>query len=157
MEEEHLTNIFFSESGIIHWMEPHIDSIMVDKGFLIHDICARNNVKVIMPSFLKKKSRFTKQEALSNRKIAACRVNVERAIGRMKEFRILKDLLPWNLSGYAEVITKVIAAMVNLHPALICESRFPPQDTQSLVTPNSTFDNGDSEYEDIEILDVSFQ
>ncbi|KAF4528721.1 hypothetical protein B566_EDAN016285 [Ephemera danica] len=44
---------------------------------------------------------------------------------RMNDFRILKDTLPWHLSGYAEVITRVVAAAVNLSPALLSDEKFP--------------------------------
>lgn len=32
----------FEQSGIINKFEPHVDSVMVDKGFLIDDICMKN-------------------------------------------------------------------------------------------------------------------
>lgn len=43
---------------------------MVDKGFLIDDICLKHNIKVIYLLFLRNKKQFDKQEALLNSKIA---------------------------------------------------------------------------------------
>jgi hypothetical protein len=36
----------FEQSGVINKFQPHIDHIMVDKGFLVDDICSRHFLKI---------------------------------------------------------------------------------------------------------------
>ncbi len=53
--------------------------ILADKGFLIHDRMPKN-VFLNLPAFLSGKIQFSKIEAIFSRKIAGCRIHVERAI-----------------------------------------------------------------------------
>ncbi|KAI0218735.1 hypothetical protein LSAT2_029563, partial [Lamellibrachia satsuma] len=60
------------------------DSIMSDKGLNVQDIFAPYNVKVNIPTFLRKKNQLSTKKVLSDRKIACKRVHVERVIGLAK-------------------------------------------------------------------------
>lgn len=43
----------FNQSNIIEFMEPHVDLIMMDKGFLIEDECRKSYVGLVCPPFAK--------------------------------------------------------------------------------------------------------
>lgn len=67
------------------------DSIMCDKGFDVQDIFAPFDVKINMPTFMRKKNQLTNQEVVRDRKIASQRVHVERVIGLAKTYKILSS------------------------------------------------------------------
>ena len=51
--------------------------------------------------------------------IAKARIHVERAIARIKDFRILQGALPLTLKDQLDKIFVIIAAITNLAPALV--------------------------------------
>ncbi|XP_077486632.1 uncharacterized protein LOC144097902 [Amblyomma americanum] len=103
---------------------PHVDSVMVDKGFLISELCReKKNVKMIRPAFLMEKQ-LTTEEAENNQSIANARVHVERAIQRMKLFRILRNRFDLDLLPYIDNILIVIAGTVNLSKPLFKDNKF---------------------------------
>ncbi|XP_037560882.2 uncharacterized protein LOC119440003 [Dermacentor silvarum] len=102
---------------------PHVDSVMVDKGFLIGELCKEKNIKMIRPPFLMEKQ-LTTEEARRNQSIASARVHVERAIQRMKLYRILKNRFDLDLVPYIDCIFKVIAGTVNLSKPLFSNNKF---------------------------------
>ena len=76
--------------GILDLLEPG-DSIMADKGFTIADLTEQRGVTLNIPPF-KHDNQFTERELLTTRRIASLRIHVERAIGRIKNFKILNDI-----------------------------------------------------------------
>ena len=86
------------------------DLILADKGFLIQDMIP-TGVSVNIPPFLKN-GKFCESEVKLTKSIAKCRIHVERANARLKEFRIL-DFIPPYLRGYADKVFKLCAALVN--------------------------------------------
>lgn len=68
-------------------------SIMADKGFTIRDMLKEINVDLNIPVFLNEKQ-FSPEDVEKGRKIASVRIHVERAIGRIKTFHILKGTIP---------------------------------------------------------------
>ena len=114
----------FEKSGIIEYLEPHEDAVMVDKGFLIDDICAKSFIDVIRPPFLRQKKQFSEQEAAVNTKVARARVHVERMIQRIKVFKILKCRIPWNLLPYVADIFMVCSALANLGKPIFSANKF---------------------------------
>ena len=105
----------FQDCGLVEQLISG-DSIMVDKGFLIHDVVP-NGVTVNIPPFLNT-PQFTKSEILKTEKIARCRVHVERSIARFKNYRILNHIGP-SLKAFADEIVQVIGVLVNLQPPII--------------------------------------
>lgn len=69
-------------------------SVMADKGFTIRDML---NVDLNIPAFLNKKQ-FSVQDISKGRKIASLRIHVERAIGRIKNYQILKGTIPISMA-----------------------------------------------------------
>ena len=94
------------------------DLILADKGFLIQDI-APEGVSINIPPFLDKE-KFTANEVKMTKRIAKCRIHVERANARLKDFKILKFIPPY-LRSYAETLVKLCAALVNLQFPLMKE------------------------------------
>ena len=94
------------------------DLILADKGFLIQDIVP-NGVSVNIPPFLEH-GRFTESEAKVTKSIARCRIHVERANARLKDFKILSFVPPY-LRSYVDTVFQLCAAIVNLQFPLIKE------------------------------------
>jgi len=85
---------FIKQSGLIGVME-RFDGIMVDKEFLIDDLCLEKQIELIRPPFFKNKTTFSKAEALLNKDIASARVHIERVNQRIKSFKIFKNKFSW--------------------------------------------------------------
>ncbi|CAN8010969.1 unnamed protein product, partial [Ixodes pacificus] len=64
------------------------DLILADKGFAIFDLMP-GGVSLNIPPFLRGRRQFTNDEVSYCKKIAGCRVHVERAIQRIKIYRVL--------------------------------------------------------------------
>ncbi|XP_064470015.1 uncharacterized protein LOC135384757 [Ornithodoros turicata] len=114
----------FEQSGLVKDLLPGIDSVMVDKGFLIDSICEKHLINVIRPLFLRQKKQSRKSEAMRTRKIAAARVHVERTIQRIKLFKILIHKLTWNMVPFADDMLLISAALTNLSRSIIGEDKF---------------------------------
>ena len=86
-------------SGLLEKLEPG-DDIMADKGFQIQDLLALLGVRLNIPPFLSGNTQMPESDVILTKKVAHLRIHVERAIGHVKDFRILKDTLPatmWDL------------------------------------------------------------
>lgn len=114
----------FEQSDLITKLDPGKDAIMLDKGFLIEDICAIYKIKLIRPPFLAKKKQLSMEEAQLNREIAAARVHIERSNQRIKIFKILSNKLQWNLVPYVEHIFIVACGITNLSAPILADNRF---------------------------------
>ena len=108
--------VITDQSGIISHLKAG-DLILADKGFLIHDLLP-NNVYLNLPAFLSGKTQFTKNEAIFSRKIAGCRIHVERAIERLRNYKIL-DNTDSRLRPFLSKIVQVWAVLVNFQSPII--------------------------------------
>ena len=79
-------------SGLLEKLEPG-DEIMADKGFLIQDMLAPLGVRLNVPPLMKANSQMAAEDVFLTKKIAQLRIHVEWAIGRVKEYHILHDVL----------------------------------------------------------------
>ncbi|CAN7978758.1 unnamed protein product [Ixodes persulcatus] len=113
----------FEQSGVLDSLLPVVDAIMIDRGFLIDSFCEDRLITVIRPPF-RQQVQLSKQQALQTQKIASARVHVERAIQRMKIFKILAIRIPWSMLGILDDIMLVIAEVTNLSASLFAEERF---------------------------------
>ena len=107
------------KSGVLAHFRPG-DLILADKGFLIADIVP-TGVSVNIPPFLYN-GKFNESEVKQTKTIARCRIHVERANARLKDFKILTFIPPY-LRCYAEKVLKLCAGLVNLQNSLIKEIR----------------------------------
>ena len=92
---------------------------MADKGFNISDLLVSKGSKLIIPPFLLDKGKFSKKNCVNTSTIAKARIHVERAIARIKDFRIIQGALPLTLKDLLDEIFVIIAAITNLAPALV--------------------------------------
>ncbi|XP_046736570.1 uncharacterized protein LOC124405587 [Diprion similis] len=114
----------FVESNLLEKLQAN-DAVMVDKGFLIDDICKKNDLKLIRPPFLKKQKQFSSVDACLTAKIAKARVHIERANQRLKTFKILGDKLPSKLASKIEQIFTIICGTVNIGSPILKNNKFP--------------------------------
>ena len=105
------------QSGLLKYLTVG-DMILADKGFLIQDILP-HGISVNIPPFLNN-GKFSESEIKSTKAIAKCRIHVERANARLKDFRIL-SFIPSYLRCYADTLFQLCAALVNLQFPLIKE------------------------------------
>lgn len=103
---------------------PHTDSIMVDKGFFIEKECEEYGVKLIRPPFLRKVPQLTKTDAAENVKIAKARVHVERAIQRVRLFKIMTQTVERHILPWIDDISVIVCAMVNLSAPILSDDKF---------------------------------
>ena len=97
------------------------DAVMVDKGFIhIQSDLKPLGVKLYCPP-LKFKTRFSKTEVETTRRIASARIHVERKMEQIKNYRILQGVLPLAISDFADHIFFLCSAMTNLLPPLVSE------------------------------------
>jgi len=94
-------------------------SIMADRGFTIKDVLKELNVTLNIPPFLEKRQQLPPDEIETGRKIASLRIHVERAIGRIKTFSILRGTLPITMARIVNQIVYVCAFLSNFQPALV--------------------------------------
>ena len=97
----------------------HGVSVMADRGFTVRDQLASKGVDLNIPPFLERRPQMTPEEIKKGRCIAHLRIHVERAIGRIKNFTILKGTLPITMIRLANQIVSVCAWLTNFQPALI--------------------------------------
>ena len=73
------------------------DSIMADRGFDL-DSDLPPGVSLNIPAFMNGKDQLEIFDETETRRIASVRIHVERAIARIKSFRILKTVLPISMA-----------------------------------------------------------
>ena len=122
MSDRHLT----ANSGLLKHLK-HGDLILADRGFDIADDLALLGASISIPPFTKGKPQLSQREIEFSRQLSSIRIHVERAIGRMKNYKILHTTLPISLikreheTEFATIdkIVFVCAALCNLHPPLV--------------------------------------
>ncbi|XP_049522140.1 uncharacterized protein LOC125944817 [Dermacentor silvarum] len=112
------------DSNILGRLEPFKDDVMVDKGFNIDSRCVSLGIGVVQPPFLRKQAQFSQEDAAKTLQVARARVHVERAIQRLKLFRILKGPLPWEMLAVVDEAMIIIAGIVNLSAPVLADRRF---------------------------------
>lgn len=97
---------------------------MVDRGFLIDEVCEINRLKCIRPPFLKDKKQFSKAESILTSKIATARVHIERSNQRIKTFKILGSTMPVKLVPLLEDIFTIVCATINMSSPILSDKNF---------------------------------
>ena len=107
----------FEKSGLLDLLEPG-DSVMADRGFTIADLLDAKGVNLnIPPTKVTVNDQLSETELITTRRIAALRIHVERAIGRVKNFKILNDI-PNNMSRITDQIFFVCSMLCNFSSPL---------------------------------------
>ena len=106
------------ECGLLDLLEEG-DDVMADRGFNIQDLLAPLGVTLNIPPFMDNCSQMTAAEVTKTRRIAEARIHVERAIGRIKTYRILQGVLPISLADIASQIFTVCAYLTNFSQPVV--------------------------------------
>ena len=105
------------QSGLLNHLTAEV-LVPADKGFLIQDLVP-NGVSVNIPPFLNNET-FTESEARATKAVLKCRIHVEWANARLKDFNIL-SFIPSYLCCQAAIIFQLCASLGNLQFPLIQE------------------------------------
>ena len=97
------------------------DSVMADRGFTIEEELKPLNVKLNIPAFLDGREQLSENEVKESQTIASVRIHVERAIQRVKTFRVLRNEIPLSMHGSINQIWTVACLLCNFLPPLIKE------------------------------------
>ena len=87
---------------------------MADRGFTIKESLARLNIHLNLPPFMEGRSQLPPEDVQHGRSIASLRIHVERAIGRMKQFKILTNVFPLKMARIANQIVTACAYLCKL-------------------------------------------
>ncbi|XP_077987889.1 uncharacterized protein LOC144442419 isoform X2 [Glandiceps talaboti] len=97
------------------------DQVMADTGFDISNILARKSCTLVIPPFTRGKTQLSQREVEQGHQSATLRIHVERAIERIKKFRILQGVFPIKRICLLNDILTVCAALTNLQPPLVVD------------------------------------
>lgn len=106
------------ESGFLDLLE-HGDVVLADRGFLIDEEVASRGARLAMPSFTKGKRQLSMRSVEQSRRLAQVRIHVERMMERLKNFRILANIIPLSMVPHIDNMTMICAAISNLKPRLV--------------------------------------
>ena len=114
-------------------------SVMADRGFTVRDMLAQKGAQLNTPPFMEGRKQLPVDEVKRGRSIASLRIHVERAIGRIKNYAILKGTLPITMIRVANQVVSVCAWLTNFQPTLV-----------PLPSNNSTEDDVASYFQSLE-------
>lgn len=100
------------------------DAVMVDKGFLIDNICKEKDITIIRPPFLKNQKQFSKEDASLSKDIAKARVHIERINQRIKSFNIFSHTFAWGHINLASDIMTIIGGLCNISQPIFSLYKF---------------------------------
>ena len=105
-------------SGLYDLLE-YGDAVMADRGFQSKEDLLHHYCHLAVPPGARAKSQMTTTECKKTKQVANVRIHVERAINRLKTFRILKNTFPLTMLPYADDVIRTCASICNVQPALI--------------------------------------
>lgn len=105
------------KSGFIDKVEEG-DDIMADRGFNIRHLLLPKKATLNIPAF-SHGGNLSAPAIIKSRKIASVRIHVERAIRRIKTFRILNGTMPLKIRYLANQIMKIVCGLCNLQQRLV--------------------------------------
>lgn len=105
-------------SGFLNLPFSKGDTVMADKGFTIDDILPLG-VSLNIPPFLGMSEQMSAEDVIATQEIASLRIHVERAINKVKNFRIFDGVIPFTYFGVVNQMWCVCAMLCNMHDPLI--------------------------------------
>ena len=105
------------KSGLLPLLESG-DNVMADRGFDIYDILP-DGVTLNIPPFKGSRSQLSAVETEETARIAAVRIHVERAIGRVKNYHILDGTIPLSLKPVLNQVFTVCCYLTRFLPPLV--------------------------------------
>ena len=104
--------------GLLEKLVPG-DKVMANKGFKSQDMLVPYGVCLNVPPFQQSNTQMAATDVFTTKKIAHLRVHVERAIGRVKDYRILHRMLPASMWDSFSDIIYVCCMLTNFGPPLV--------------------------------------
>lgn len=105
-------------SGFLAQQFDQTDSVMADKGFTIEDLLPLG-VSLNIPPFLGSNEQMSAEDVIKTQTIASLRIHVERAINKIKNYRIWQGIVPISYFGVVNQMWSICAFMCNLQEPLI--------------------------------------
>ena len=96
------------------------DCVMADKGFTIDDILPLG-VSLNIPPFLGQFAQMPGEAVVETQQIAGLRINVERAINKIRNFHIWDRIVPMSLFGIVNQMWAVCAFLCNIQDPILSE------------------------------------
>lgn len=95
--------------------------VLADKGFRALAPVLPLQVKklLVMPAAVKTGKQLTKKQVEESRAKSNLRINVERVIGQLRCFKILKHDFPMSMLHQLDHILPICAGIINLRPSLV--------------------------------------
>ena len=99
---------------------------MADRGFDLEDVLTLKCITINIPPFLgnNRQQQLSRTEVEQTRRIAGLCIHVERAIGRIKQYKLVQGVLPITLAGLANDIICVCAYLTNFFPPIIIDDSY---------------------------------
>ena len=94
------------------------DTIMADKGFTLQDILPLGTTLNI-PPFLGQNTQMSAEDVIHTQQIASVRIHVERAINRIKNYKIWSGVVPLSSFGPVNQMWSICAFLCNTQDKLI--------------------------------------
>lgn len=91
---------------------------MADRGFNIRDLLLRKNAHLNIPAFSEGKQ-LSARAVQKSRRIASVRIHVERAMERIKNFKIIQGVIPLKLKNSLDQVLMICAILSNLQDPLV--------------------------------------
>ena len=85
---------------------------MADRGFVTYGELKELGVVLNIPCFLAGRDQLTAAEVKKSQSIASVRIHIERAIQRVKKFRVLRNEIPLTFHGSVNQIWTVCGSYV---------------------------------------------
>ena len=126
---------------------------MADRGFTVKDMLEMLGIDLNIPPFLDGRQQLPYEVIEAGRKIASLRIHVERAIGRIKTYKILKSTIPLSMACLSNQIVCICAFLSNFHPALVPQ---PPKTSSEADVDKYFEDLSDSDNEETSDSDTEF-
>ena len=117
------SDVFICQDSSFYRKLEYGDEIMADRGFQIREDLLNYYCTLSIPPGARLKDQMTAAECKKTKEIANLRIHVERAINRIKTYRILKNVMPMTLLPLIDDIVLTCAALCNLKPPLIKKSK----------------------------------
>ena len=94
------------------------DSVMADKGFTIQDLLPLGT-SLNIPPFLGQFEQMSSENVIRTQQIASVQIHVERAINRIKNYKIWNGVIPLSLFGLVNQMWSICSFLSNLQDPLI--------------------------------------
>ena len=111
------------QSGILELLEKG-DDCMADKGFNIKDLLEPIGVTLNIPPFLSDKAQVNEEEVENTQSVASVRIHVERAISRIKMYKIITNVVPLSLAGVLNKIWTVCCMLLLFQSPIIDHEKY---------------------------------